>query len=456
MVRGQTSAGLTGRLRDEARTFPRQFWLLTLGIFIYLIGVESAYPFETLYLNGRLGVTMTTVGLILGVTVLAGLPFQIVGGALTDRLGRRPVLFFGVAGSAALYAAFGLAHDLTQLVAFIAWEAAFGWPMYLTASNAMIADLTPLERRTEAFGITRVALNAGMVVGPLLAGSVLVVDPSFRASFLLGAAICCVFLVIIVVGIRETRPGRDDHPGPPRNATARPLERSRSGESPATARTRRVGLGGYAVVLRDRRFVLFCLAALLPLYGFGQLWSIFPVALEKAQGLSPESWSRLLALYALTGTLVQYPLVRVVRRRDSMLLMAAASALIGVGMGAAVWLPHGWATRGLMLVISLGVMLLIPISTTVVSRLAPVALRGRYMGAWTLVWLGGYALGPLFGGLTLDSLGARGAYLLVALTGLGGAALFPLLRARHRPAEPAAEAALHEAAEEAAEELPLR
>lgn len=422
----------------EAGAFPRQFWLLTLGVFVYLIGVESAYPFETLYLNGKLGVSMTTVGFILGLTVFAGLPFQIVGGALTDRLGRRPILFFGVASSAALYAAFGLVHDLTQLVAFIAWEAAFGWPMFLTASNAMIADLTSLERRTEAFGITRVALNAGMVVGPLLAGSVLVVDPSFRSSFLLGAAICCAFLIIIAFGLKETRPRRAEH--------AEAL--------PDVGERRRASLGGYGVVLRDRSFRLFCLVALLPLYGFGQIWSIFPVALEKAQGMAPESWSRLLALYALSAALLQYPIVRLVRRRDAMLLMAAASALVGVGLGAAVFVPFGWATRGLVLSVSLGVMLLIPISTTVVSGLAPPALRGRYMGAWTLVWLGGYALGPLFGGLALDALGPKGAYVLVLVTGLGGAALFPLLRARRRPAEPD-EAAVYEA-EVAAEELPLR
>ena len=408
---------LIQRASQEGAAFPRQFWLLSLGVFVYSIGVECALAFETLYLNGKLGVSMTTVGFILGLAVFAGLPFQIVGGALTDRLGRRPILFFGVAGSATLCAALGLVHDLTQLVAFIAWEAAFGWPMFLTASNAMVADLTSLEQRTEAFGVTRVALNAGVAVGPLLSGFVLVLDPSFRSSFLLGATICCAFLVFIVFALEETQPGRTQ-------------------TTPDESARRRPSLGGYGVVLRDRRFLLFGLVTLLPLYGFGQLWSIFPVALEKAHGTPPESWSRLLALYALSVTLLQYPIVRLVRRRDSMHLMAAASTLVSVGLGAAVWLPFGWATRGLVLAISLGVTLLIPISLTVVSRLAPTELRGRYMGAWTFVWLGGYALGPLFGGLALDVLGPKGAYVLVIVAGLGGAALVPLLRTGRRPTEP--------------------
>ena len=77
-------------------------------------------------------------------------------------------------------------------------------------------------------------------------------------------------------------------------------------------------------------------------------------------------------------------------------------------------------------------MLLIPIASTVVSRLAPVELRGRYMGVWTLVYMGGYALGPLLGGWALDALGGRGSFAITAAVCLLGAVLFPLLRGRVR------------------------
>ena len=72
--------------------FPPQFWLLTAGILVYAIGVDMCFPFETLFLNGRLHISMTTVGLLLGITGLAGLPFQVLGGAFADRFGRRGVL----------------------------------------------------------------------------------------------------------------------------------------------------------------------------------------------------------------------------------------------------------------------------------------------------------------------------------------------------------------------------
>ena len=78
------------RLRTRASVFPRSFWLLTAGWFIYVLGYECGYPFESIYLNEKLGISLTAIGLIFGLTQLGGLPAQVVGGAAVDRLGRRP------------------------------------------------------------------------------------------------------------------------------------------------------------------------------------------------------------------------------------------------------------------------------------------------------------------------------------------------------------------------------
>jgi MFS family permease len=111
-----------------------------------------------------------------------------------------------------------------------------------------------------------------------------------------------------------------------------------------------------------------------------------------------------------------------------MSLMAVASALVGLGMGGVAFVAPGWPIVALVLLVSLGVVLLVPISATIVSEMAPEELRGRYMGAWTLVWIGGLALGPTLGGIAMDYLGARAAYLLILATGLVGGLLFTFQR----------------------------
>ena len=409
---------MTGRASEGAlpanggrRAFPRQFWLLSGGILVLLAGVDMCFPLETIYLTTRLHISATTVGLVLGLPILASLPLHIVGGAFTDKYGRRPAMVIGISIITGLYLTFAFAGSLWPIALALAIEAGLGWAMFLTGSNAMIADLVVHERRGEAYAITRVALNVGMVIGPLFARQLLSVDPTFRAVFLTGAALCAAFVVIVLTTFRETRPAA---------AVARH-------DSLLTT------LKGYGVVLHDRRFLLFCGIVLLPLYGFGQLWSIFPVALQRQFGISAGTWSSLLMTYALCGAVMQYPVVRLLRHRNPIVAMSISSACLAIGLGGAVLAPWGWGTFGLMLILSLGVVILIPISATVAAGLAPVALRGRYMGAWTLVQMGGYALGPTFGGWALDGLGARRAFSLVGVLALTGSLLFALNAKRLRP-----------------------
>jgi len=393
------------QLRSRTGLFPRAFWLLVAGTFVYLVGYECAYPFETIYLHNELGVSMTSVGLIFGLSLLAGLPMQIVGGAVADRYGRRGVLVLAISATIVLLEGLALTRVLWQVVALIAFEAACGWAMFLTANSAIVADLTPPERRAEAFSISRVAATAGMVVGPLAGSLLLGLGGGYRPLFLVGGAICAVFLALVVFWFPETKPSlrRDEDDGPPMAA-------------------------GYRMVIRDRRFLLFCTVTLLPLWCHGQFLMTFPVLLRNVVGVSSGTWGYLLALYALSSTLLQYPVVRYTHRWDKMLLMTAASALIGVGLGSAAFAPRGWPTVVSVLTISLGGMLLNPISFAIVSQMAPTVLRGRYMGVWTLVWEGGVALGPIFGGAAMDRLGGRGAYALVLSVGLIGSALYATLR----------------------------
>ena len=44
---------LFGRVRRHALLFPTQFWLLVGGTYLYLVGYEIGYPFETIYLHSR-------------------------------------------------------------------------------------------------------------------------------------------------------------------------------------------------------------------------------------------------------------------------------------------------------------------------------------------------------------------------------------------------------------------
>ena len=405
---------MVSRLRTSLRrlvAFPRQFWVLTLGIFIYVGAAALAFPYEAIYLRTQLGTSMSMIGVVFGLVPLAVMPVQFWGGALTDRLGRRVVIMLSVLVGVVWFVGFAFITQLWQVAALVAFESALGWPLFQTASNAMIADVLPPERRQEGFGVTRVAMNLGVVIGPAVAGIALGYGATFRELFLSAAAGCVFMVVIMAVWIRESRP---------ESALLKVRHTDRHGRS------------GYRIVLHDRVFLIFCAVAILPVFCIGNFGSIYAVYVTDYIGLPYREWGFLLALNAGIVALVQYPLVSALRHRNRMALLAISSALLAVGIGGSAFAGPLWSLVFLITVMSVGETLLSPIASAEVADLAPEAVRGRYMGVWTVVWNGGAALGPAFGGWAMDNIGARQAFVVLLVVGLIGAALFLMLAAPWR------------------------
>ena len=396
------SGGLRHLLRD-LRGYPGQFWVLTAGTFVYVAAAALAFPFEGIYLHRELGVSMSTIGILFGLVPAVTMPLQIWGGHLTDRVGRRPVLMVSVLVGALWFVGFAVVTQVWQVAVLVAVESSFGWPLFQTASNAMIADLLPPERRQEGFSIVRVSMNLGVVIGPALAGLALGWGASFRALFLAAATGCIAMVAMMLPSIRESRPAS-----------------ARAPRAHVDAR----GRSGYRAVLADRAFLVFCAVAVLPVFCMGNFGSIFAVYITDYLGVPYREWGVLLALNALVVATVQYPLVRATRRRNRMVLLALASALLATGIGGSAFAASLLSLVVLIVVLSLGETLLSPVASAEVSEAAPEALRGRYMGVWTVVWSGGAALGPMFGGLAMDAFGGREAFAMLLVVGLAGAVCF--------------------------------
>jgi MFS family permease len=268
----------------------------------------------------------------------------------------------------------------------------------------MIADLLPSEKRQEGFGVTRAAMNFGVVVGPVLAAQALGrYGVSYRALFLSAAAGCGLMVVMMAIWIRESRPA---------SATQRVRHPDKQGRS------------GYRRVFHDRVFIVFCLAAVLPVFCIGNFGSIYAVYITSFLGVPSSEWAYLLTLNALIVVLVQIPLVTALRRRNRMILLAVSSGLLALGIGGSAFAGPLWTLVILIIVLSLGETLLSPVASAEVADLAPEALRGRYMGVWTVVWNGGAALGPAFGGWAMDNMGGRQAFVVLLVVGLAGTASF--------------------------------
>ena len=116
---------------------------------------------------------------------LMNLLFGPVLGGLSDRFGRRPVLLASVATLGLDFLIMGFAQSLWLLFIGRALSGISG--ATFSTANAYIADVTPPERRGQAFGMIGAAFGLGFVIGPVIGGLLGELDtraPFFAAALL--------------------------------------------------------------------------------------------------------------------------------------------------------------------------------------------------------------------------------------------------------------------------------
>ena len=194
---------MINHLKRTYNEFPPLFWIIVGTLFIDSLGSTLLFPFFALYITERFGVGMTQAGILLGMSSLFGLIGSLIGGALTDRFGRRKPILFGLGASALSSLLFGFAWDLRilfPLVIVIGLLSRIANPAY----DAMLADILPESKRQEGFGITRVAFNYAWIFGTALGG--LIATRSFLALFVIDAVLSLTVALVLYRFLPETRP----------------------------------------------------------------------------------------------------------------------------------------------------------------------------------------------------------------------------------------------------------
>ena len=154
---------------DLTQPLGGQFWRVLLVIFVFTLG-NSTDAFLLLRAN-QLGVPVALAPILWavlnGVKALSNTP----GGALSDRVGRRPLLIAGWLLYAAVYFGFARAGAAWQAWALFAVYGIF-FGLTEGSERALIADLVGAERRGTAFGWYNLAIGLGALPASLLFGYV--------------------------------------------------------------------------------------------------------------------------------------------------------------------------------------------------------------------------------------------------------------------------------------------
>ena len=328
---------------------------------------------------------------------------QLIGGALTDKIGRRATLMAGMLANAAALLTLGYVRGLVPLVA-----ATFGLgltiDLYRPAASALVADLVAPGKPARAYGLLFWAVNLGFSVAMVLGGTL--ARAGFIWLFWADAVTCAIFGLLVWRAIPETRPPRE------REA------------------------GRLADVLRDPLMLGFALLSLMVACVYMQAYTTLPLAV-RASGLSAQAYGLALAVNGIVIVAVQPLLGPWLGRHDPSRVLARGIVVLGVGFGLTSLAAAIWSYAATVAVWTVGEILDLQRGARGGRRPPPAHLRGRYNGVFGLSFSAGYLIAPV-AGTRLLAVGRPALWLtcaaLCAVAAVGQLAIGPAIRRRSRPA----------------------
>jgi MFS family permease len=358
--------------------YDQRVWVLFASRLIDGIGFSIVGPFLALFMYQGLGVPMVVVGLVLLISGIAGAAGNLVGGLLADRFGRLGVMTYSMILRCltflALAALVAYWPDIL-VVAFVLSLSMFFGGVFDPANNAMVADVVEPTRRLEAYGLLRVAWNLGFAFGPMIGGILLVF--SYSITFLVSALISLGAGLIVAFMLTESYT-----PGPAKERFTLVKE------------------------LRNVKvlFLIFCLVCLPMFLMSGQFGTTYTVYANERVHIDTLTIGLVFGLNGVMVVLLQMPLARALEKRDKYLSMALGTTIYAVGYLLVAGVIEGLTLAITMVIITIGEMVVVPVSTDLTVSMSSETERGKYLGIFGLIGSFGWFGSTLVGGILFDNL----------------------------------------------------
>ncbi len=339
------------------------------------------------FINGASGATMALVAPLWG--------------RLSDRLGRKLMLLRATLTAAVVVGSMGFVSTPWQLLGLRLLQGTLTGTV--PAATALVASTTPPERAGWRLGALQTVIFVAAGVGPAL-GGISADTAGIRTSFFLASALLAISGTMVLLGVAENRPRRNEVEG---------TEQEEGAGSRLTPLPYRLLLPGLLTLFAVHAAITSASVA-LPGFVHTVVGAASHVATQAGWIIGTG------ALVASLGSLLGGKLATRFGTRRVITASLALAGLAAMPQALAVSVPELWALR---LVTAFFLGCVIPVANLAIKGAAPPERQGAAFGVASSATSTGFALGPMGGGLLASTLGFWAAFLVP------GAALFVLAAA---------------------------
>lgn len=354
--------------------------ILMLNMFIALLGQGMVIPILPDYLK-EFGAAGTAAGYLVAAFGAAQFLFSPIGGQLSDKLGRKKLIFAGLILTFLSDLLFAVASSLSLLYA-ARFIGGIGLGLMVPANLAYVADRTTPETRAAGMGYFSASMNLGMVLGPGIGG--LIAEYGIRVPYYFAAclSLAAAALTLLLPESKQTS----------RQAAAPQVSRP----APKTPLWKQVTESFRTPYFR------YLVLILVMTFGLVNYETVYALFAEQKYALGAREISIIITIGAVVGMVMQVGLLaRVVHRfgeqkviRTSLVMSAAALLLMLV--------PVNWVfLLGVSALFFAFNAMLRPTVSTLISNAAG-DRQGYASGLNTTYTSLGNVIGPVFAGYLFD------------------------------------------------------
>lgn len=389
----------TRSLKSTYSGLPKSLYVILFARVVNSVG-NFVFPFMTLLLTTKVGMGEQEVGKYLLLVSLLQIPGSLLGGKLSDVVGRKKISITFMVLAALCLLPCALLVDSPTGIYYVPWFlilTAFFNSIVGPTNSAMLNDLTTPDNRKQAFSLLYLGMNAGTAIGALVAG--LMFNRFMKLLFIGDAVTTLIAALILARYIRETKPTPEE---------CRRIDATRIDEKGETG-------GLFQALLRRPRLLLFSLLDTVFAFVYAQTGFSMPLQAKAIFGdtLGATYYGTFNMINCVEVIVLTTAIAFMTRKIRAAYNVSIAGIFYAVGFGMLFITRNFWMFALSTVIWTVGEIVHATNIGVYIANHTPISHRGRFSAIINIITGVGHAISPL----------VMGAY----ITGRGVVNVWPII-----------------------------